>query len=416
MYGYQELFERELEKLHQPSFLCPLIIEQKLADIGITLTTKQHKLLEAHFDKLDDDSFNFTLTDDQVANTTTANEAELKSQLQEIFDNLPRNIELFFENIDDIMADVIRTITRGLADEILVELKRKAPSMLKQEYALQTRYAKDLYSTWETAIDHLQTYIVMTFEGSQAYLKQITESKTPDRVFEALILFHAKACQVTREILNLLQHGYADGAQARWRSLHEIAVLACFISAHGNDTAERFILHEHVESYRAAENYNKYYTRLGAEPISDADIAILKQRHDSLLDRFGKEYRNNYGWASHILGKQRPLFADIEQSVALDHMRPYYKAASDNVHANPKGVLYRLGMLPEENAVLAGPSHIGLSDPATCTVISLNQVTVTLLTHKPSVDSLVMCNILATFSKDVQSAFRTIENLVARDA
>ena len=37
---------------------------------------------------------------------------------------------------------------------------------------------------------------------------------------------HARACQIAREVLTLLYAGFAEGAMARWRALHELAVLS----------------------------------------------------------------------------------------------------------------------------------------------------------------------------------------------
>ncbi len=43
---------------------------------------------------------------------------------------------------------------------------------------------------------------------------------------------------------------------------------------------------------------------------------------------------------------------DIEASIKLDHHRPYYKAASANIHRDPTGVFQSLGVLPFEKKVI----------------------------------------------------------------
>lgn len=43
---------------------------------------------------------------------------------------------------------------------------------------------------------------------------------------DALIQMHARALQISNEILVLLKSGYADGAYSRWRTLHELTVLS----------------------------------------------------------------------------------------------------------------------------------------------------------------------------------------------
>jgi hypothetical protein len=42
-----------------------------------------------------------------------------------------------------------------------------------------------------------------------------------------------------------------------------------------------------------------------------------------------------------------PTFKDIERAAGIDHLRAHYRMASHNVHANPKGVFFKLGMLEE---------------------------------------------------------------------
>ena len=53
-----------------------------------------------------------------------------------------------------------------------------------------------------------------------------------------LLIRLVRACQVTDEIICLLENGFADGAMARWRTLHEIAVVAVVISQHGENLCD----------------------------------------------------------------------------------------------------------------------------------------------------------------------------------
>ncbi|NJM53745.1 MAG: hypothetical protein HC846_10380 [Blastocatellia bacterium] len=76
--------------------------------------------------------------------------------------------------------------------------------------------------------------------------------------FEVLLSLYARACLVSSEILVLLKAGFPDGSHARWRTLHEIAVVAMFIEKHGKEVAERYLLHEYVEDYKGAMQHQKY--------------------------------------------------------------------------------------------------------------------------------------------------------------
>jgi hypothetical protein len=174
----------------------------------------------------------------------------------------------------------------------------------------------------------------------------------------------------------------------------------------GNDIAERYLLHDAVESYKAARLYQQYSNALGYEPLSDEEFGEIKSTYDHLISRFGLSFKEDYGWASSVLQKPSPTFRDIEEKVGLDHLRPFYKMASHNVHANPKGVLFKLGLFPEsQDILLAGPSNLGLADPGHETAISLGQITTALLTTKPNVDRLVLCKILIRLAEEIGDEF-----------
>jgi hypothetical protein len=200
----------------------------------------------------------------------------------------------------------------------------------------------------------------------------------------------------------LLKGGFADGAHARWRSLHEIAVIGFFIKVNGKNTAERYILHERIESYKAAIQYQKFCSYLGETPIPTEEMIFLKKRYTDLLKRFGDSYKEQYGWASDVLDNPQPHFDNIEERVEMQHMRPYYRMASYNVHASPKGIFFKLGLYPKSKEILlAGPSTNGLADPLIGTSNSLVQITTALLTTIPNIDRLVVCNILAKLSNEL---------------
>jgi hypothetical protein len=82
------------------------------------------------------------------------------------------------------------------------------------------------------------------------------------QTFAVLINLHTRACQITDEILCLLGGGFADGAMARWRTLHEIVSVAYLIGRDGEELAERYVAHQIVESRKAARQYEAHRERL----------------------------------------------------------------------------------------------------------------------------------------------------------
>ncbi len=128
----------------------------------------------------------------------------------------------------------------------------------------------------------------------------------------------------------------------------------------------------------------------------------FRSSYDLGLQRFGHSFGSQYGWAAVALGNQSPNFADLEKNVGLDNFRPYYKMASHNVHANPKGLTTKLGLLPStEVALLAGPSDVGLADPLHGSAISLMQITTTFMLMKPTIDFVALSAVLTKLQREI---------------
>ena len=106
---------------------------------------------------------------------------------------------------------------------------------------------------------------------------------TNDHTFFALSGNHARACQMARAIVALLRSGFADDAHARWRSLHELAIVSFFISTHGVDVAERYLLHETVQQRKLAKDYQTHQARANLGPLAQETINDLDRRYESLI-------------------------------------------------------------------------------------------------------------------------------------
>ena len=234
--------------------------------------------------------------------------------------------------------------------------------------------------------------------------RQAAKLKRPPLI-EVLTRLHARSCQVAAEVLVLLKSGFSDGAMARWRTLHEIAVTALFIKKHGEKMAKRYLCYEAIESYKGALQYQRYCRRLGHESLSHAEMKIIEDARSNAINEFGKSFGANYGWAASVLKNFDHTFAQIEENVELNHLRPYYyKMATQNVHADPKGAIYRLG-LNGERFLLTGPSNMGLVEPGHSTAISLLQVTSCLLLLQPTLDNIVLAKVMMILSDEIGIAF-----------
>ncbi len=106
---------------------------------------------------------------------------------------------------------------------------------------------------------------------------------------------------------------------------------------------------------------------------------------------------------------KKPNFYTLEAAVGIEHLRPYYRMASHNVHANPKGINFRLGLSDGTEMFLSGPSNYGLSDPGQGIAITLGQINVSLLRARLNLDGLVYSKVLMKFVELVQNGFSMVD-------
>jgi hypothetical protein len=411
----QEAFDQELKDIFKPSRLGTELVRKKLLKLGIEVTETQLDDIKSQFELTGNDTFHLEIEDHQIIEAGFESEEQFQQTLSNFFEELALDIETYANKFDKELPAVIMKSTDQLSHDILKDLKISSKEMLKDRASDIHSFESNLVNVYRNGFELLEMLIVTSLGAGDSFNNSLRAeaSLANDYVFEVLTRLHARACQIAYEILVLLKSGLADGAHARWRSLHEISVTAFLIGANDNTLAERYLLHDEVESYKAAQIYQEHYASLGYEPLSVEEIADLKKIHDSLVDRFGKNYRSDYGWASVVTKNERPTFRDIERCAGLEHLRPYYKMACHNVHANPKGIFFKLGLYPESGDILlAGPSNVGLTDPGQLTALSLSQISTTLLTQEPNIDRIVVCKILLELEREIAQAFSDAENSI----
>jgi hypothetical protein len=304
-------------------------------------------------------------------------------------------------------ARIMASVAVESAPALFKDLDVQAPAMLRDHHTTTDAFKARLYKTWRRPLDLLETMIVCCIEGAEAVSDAWPWGESPDDdiAFDVIRRLQVQGCLVAMEVLTLLKAGYPSGAHARWRSLHELAVTASFVREHGKDTAERFLAHEHVEAFKAAELYEKHCRRLRHTHHSAKEMAAFKRNRDAVLQKYGPDFKYRYGWASLALGRACDQFALLEEKVKLDHLRPYYRMASYPVHATAKTIRFSLALGRRRDVLLAGPSNSGLTDPGHSTAISLGQVTDALLILWPTTDSIRLMSLLGIFVDEIGMAF-----------
>lgn len=326
----------------------------------------------------------------------------LRELLAEFADPVPADRHASLEDdatepseLPDIAPDLLN-MASTYADAALAGVPSVLRGHLSELRIDSLGFRSRLRHRWGRALRWLEYLGHLAFEVGAEAAATRRPGLRGDEYQKVMTHLHARGCQVFREVVLLLRNGYADGANARWRTLHELAVTALFIQQHGDDTAKRFLEHAQVENHKAALEYAKWQQRLGVEPLDQEMIREFETERDRLLAQYGNVFDTPHGWAAGALNRNdRFSIEALEVAIDLSHLRPYYRQASYGVHAAPKAALFCLGNPdPESPFHLAGASNAGLADPGQSAAISMVQLTIPLLTDEPTLESLTTAKLL----------------------
>jgi hypothetical protein len=404
-----EILNRVIEKEFSKEKMMLLLVKEKMKKYSIELTKIQEKALILHLQKHGLEGFTFEPNRHQKAILKKLGSDNVVLEL----DFEQTDLDLLQKKIAEVISHASTDTTEWLSDKLNKAWRQQTKSILK-EIRLERHKFIDYHSKiWGKPLDLLDALISLSLELGNEFSQKFGSDlqNDSDIVFYVLKRLHARGCQVSSEILTLLRSGFADGAHARWRTLHEISVIAQFLSTNENDLAERYLAHSAVVDYQRALQYRKYSGDISYAPMSDEDFNVIKTTYDAVLKKYGDNFKSEYGWASEALGNPRPNFTNIEERVHESHMQPFVKLAHINVHAGSKGIFYRLGSPPKEDFLVAGASIFGIGEPGQNTAYTINKLTSTLLLHENnSLDNLGSILALGKFMEEVIWEFdRTME-------
>lgn len=282
------------------------------------------------------------------------------------FDNiLPAEVAQFVLDNPQIIEEFV---IEELGKTIFASWKQQSKKVLRGEHKEEKWFRKHLNEVWHPALTLLEILISTSGQGqgSEEFYNTYhpTLHKNDAVVLGLVRRLFSKGIQISLEIHLLLSHGFADGAEARWRTLYETMVISRFISLTGHKTALRYIAHEAVGSYDAIKTHNDAHKMNGSVYISDERLAELKKRSDEVISIFGDGFKFDYAWAGSALQhKGKIKFEHLESFTGYDYLYPLHKEASGNIHSSSRSTYLPLAA-PYNNAslVISGPSVFGLGE------------------------------------------------------
>lgn len=309
------------------------------------------------------------------------------------------------EEANALAAEVLEKAVPEIFSSTLSDLDRTRASMLKVARRDQAAFEARNMRRWQKAFDLAETVAKLAEEIGENFNQhhRPAAAKENDLVFEAVVRLHSRSLLIGREALHLCRGGYADGALSRWRSIHECRVIASLIAEHGQEVAIRYFASFECASLKAARELNKVVGLPGYDQgFSAEEIEAMERRVSEICDELGPEMRNDYGWASGVIGKAKPTFANIEEAVGLAHERPRYRWASQHTHATSRPPNKLLGAVEAtEMMYLVGPSNSGMTDPLQFIALGLAEMTKLLLSVRPTLDGQVYGGIIGHYAGQV---------------
>lgn len=272
-----------------------------------------------------------------------------------------------------------------LVDKGLPEFKDKFSQAASRGALRRKEIADSILQKWKSSHNALSILVEYCAEvGEQAF----TES-TLDSLQYVLRRCHAKALMVTREIMLLLTNGYPDAAMARWRTLHETNVISAFVKKYGEECATRYIHHEQIDRLKSLRAHRKCADELNWQPVTDEVFEEQEKVQKELVELYGSNFKQPYGWAEKFLKNPSPKFDSLAEHVGFGHWSTLVKTSSYSVHCSYTGLLGS-SISPDlnEETWLVGQSDKGLFNPAQLTAISFFQITIRTILNEESVDKL----------------------------
>ena len=288
------------------------------------------------------------------------------------------------ERIPEIVDEMANRQAEKLAQGLKQQWQDSVPATDKT-HGTRARILAD----WSEPLEALRMLLELCRQEGDAFNITFLKSKHPITRNEALARLHIRACRIAEEILLLIENGHTEGAQARWRTLHEVTITATLIAHGGDALAERYFDHQAIELKRALDDHNRATLAAGGAPLSQHQAAGIEREHDRAIARYKSDFRGMYGWASGQLGIPKdPKFHHLQDAAGSLSLKLRYRLSSFDTHASPRTLKQPVHHW-DPTTHIPGSFAAGFEGPGADTVQAIVQITSLLFDEPWDLDRLV---------------------------
>ncbi|KLE08960.1 DUF5677 domain-containing protein [Aliarcobacter butzleri] len=317
-------------------------------------------------------------------------------------------IEVEIEDID--LSDIGNEL--GLSEK---EFLAEDYSLLIKIREYEIGFTNRLMHSYSKPIQDLEIFIEICKSIGINIHNRIGNNKTSK--FITLKRLHQKSCLLSSEIIYLIKGGYASAALARWRTLLETSIVSLFLALNNDELSEKYLDYEIIERKKELNSYLENIDFLGFEKIDLNIQQEIENEYSLILNKYGKNFKNDYGWASKILKKEKPNLHDFINYLNLEYIKPFYKFSNNYVHSGTKSLMFNIGtingLFPDDT--LTASSNIGFTDPAQLCLLSMFNSTLAFLSLNS--DEKDLLNLISLYLKinSIAKSFNEIENKIIED-
>ncbi|HIC8645122.1 hypothetical protein BAX97_11225 [Elizabethkingia meningoseptica] len=315
----------------------------------------------------------------------------------------------FDKALDEKLPTTIENIVKSTLEELYEYCISDDSDLKNREKEIYSKISEN----YKIGIRLFEAFIELNTQiSSMTYGKYFKLFDTFDDhiKLDTLIAIHVRACQVANEILVLIKNGYADGAHARWRTLHELSVTFLYLYDSDYEVIHMYNDYEIIEKYKKAKEYKACENSLDLEDLEDDVWEELSKKRDEIIEQYGKDFSEGYGWTMKDLPKGRRNFRELEKHVGAEKLRIIYSWANESVHAGVSGIKHKLSLREEESYhFLTGSNDCGFLDPVQYTSNSLCQMSEVLLGMEDSILHKIFDELLFYFQNEIVLEFSKVE-------
>ncbi len=318
-----------------------------------------------------------------------------------------KEIKGFLKDILD--PSRLSDIADKMAEDILKQSREDVREAVEEEHEQKLGFEKRLYKTYEHGIDAYIELLGVSLEAIENHRKITHENLgEKDTFLPFLLRLHARAYRNANEILALTRAGYGSGALARWRSMHETTVVLSYAKEVGPNIIKFMEAHEAITNYKSMKVYQEHAEQLGEQPYTAYEMRLAKRKYDRRINRYGKGFDKDYGWvwaaSNHSIDG---TFRALEEHVGIDHLYPYYRLSSLNIHMGWASLFVgeEFEALNNPGIALVGPADYGFETAVSLSLLTLAYASILILTYNLSYESMVYAKVIMAVENRAQNEF-----------